>query len=494
MTEDHPDVGAFAAAFEEFMRVMMQAADHGESPLAERMREHLGQDPKELPSTTADFAPTEHPNVQLGLDAVLPDAELLGYASSGHGFMAPGLSELVSGRAMGGPVGLGPVQYRDVDLGDERVVRCVSAGLYLAQHDGAPVALVVSWAERPYGDAVLRLEAVSPRDGTTADLFRDLRLAMRERNVYRGRVISLHSGHSDSVSVKFHQLPDIDRQAVVLPAGTLERLERHALGVSEQAERLLADGRQLKRGVLLHGPPGTGKTLSVNYLLRAMDGRTTILLTGRGLELIEPAVAIARELTPATIVLEDIDLVAAERTMDLGDEGLLFELLNQMEGLEEDADLLFLLTTNRPDVIEPALATRPGRVDLALDIPLPDEAARLALVRLYAGDVPLDGDAAQQIAARTEGLTGAFIKELMRQAALRAALDGRAPATADAQAALEELLEERSRLTRSLLGQGADAANAPRPDVQPFSAMVHAMGAAGVSIPEEFLEAFDEEE
>src|SRR3954451_4174847 len=204
------------------MRVMMQAADHGESALAARMREHLGQEPKELPSTTADFAPTEHPNVQLGLEAVLPDAEVLGYSTGGHGFMAPGLSGLISGRAMGGPVDLGPVQYKDVDLGDGRVVRCVSAGLYLAQRDGAPVALVVSSAERPYGDAVLRLEAISPHDGTTADLFRDLRLAMRERNVYRGRVISLHSSGNASVSVKFHQLPDIDRQAVILPAGTLE--------------------------------------------------------------------------------------------------------------------------------------------------------------------------------------------------------------------------------------------------------------------------------
>jgi ATP-dependent 26S proteasome regulatory subunit len=203
-------------------------------------------------------------------------------------------------------------------------------------------------------------------------------------------------------------------------------------------------------------------------------------------------VAIARELPPATVVLEDIDLVAAERTLDLGDEGVLFELLNQMEGLEEDADLLFLLTTNRPDVIEPALATRPGRVDLALEVPLPDEAARLELVRLYAGEVPLDGDAAEQIASRTDGLTGAFVKELMRQAALRAALEERAPSTADALAALEELLEERSALTRRLLGQGADGADAPRPGMQPLSAMVRAMGAAGMSVPEELLDELDD--
>jgi ATP-dependent 26S proteasome regulatory subunit len=106
--------------------------------------------------------------------------------------------------------------------------------------------------------------------------------------------------------------------------------------------------------------------------------------------LIEQAVTLARDLAPATVVLEDVDLVAAERTMPMGDNGVLFELLNQMEGLAEDSDLLFLLTTNRADVIEPALATRPGRIDLALETPLPDEACRRALVRLYAGSVQRD--------------------------------------------------------------------------------------------------------
>jgi hypothetical protein len=483
MAREIPDVGAFGAAFEEFMRVMSAAAERGESAFSARLREHLGQNPKELPTTAADFARTDQPNLQLALDSVLPDAEVLGYTKSGGSFLAVGLLELIAGRAMTGPVELGPVQYTDIDIGDGRVVRCVSWGVYLTDRDGVPIALVLSVAERPFGDSTLRLELVSPAEGVARALLRDLRAAMREHNVYRGRVVSLHGSEGESVSIRFHALPTLDRDGVVLPAGTLERLERHTVGIAEHAERLRAEGRQLKRGVLLHGPPGTGKTLTVNYLLSAMPGRTTVLLTGRGLGLIEPAVAIARELTPATVVLEDIDLVAAERTMDLGDNGVLFELLNQMEGLEEDADLLFLLTTNRPDVIEPALATRPGRIDLALEVPLPDEAARAELARLYAGEIELPSEAIEQIVARTEGLTGAFIRELMRQAALRAALEERSPATAaDALAALEELLEERSTLTRRLLGQGGDG-QAAGPATEPFNAMVHAFSAAGIPIP-----------
>ena len=162
------------------------------------------------------------------------------------------------------------------------------------------------------------------------------------------------------------------------------------------------------------------------YLLRAMPGRTTILLTGRGLGLIEQALAIGRELAPATFVFEDVDLVAAERTMAFDSEGVLFELLNQMEGLAEDEDLLFLLTTNRPDLIEPALAARPGRIDLALEIPLPDDDGRRRLIALYGEGIDIDHATQGDLIERSEGVSGAFIKELARQAWLRAGLDAAA--------------------------------------------------------------------
>jgi ATPase family associated with various cellular activities (AAA) len=485
MSDELPDVRAFGALFSQFVTSMNSAACAVESELAARMREHLGVNPKELPSTSAEFGPTDHPNLQLALDTVLPDAEVIGISAAHPGFMRLGLSGLLSGAAMIGPIDVGSVQYEDVEVGDGRIVRCVSTGVYLASRDGVPVVLVLSISDHPFGPDRLRIEGLSAAEGVVSALLADLRAAMRDHNVYRGKVISLHSrGQEQSVCVQFHHLREIARDGVILPEGTLERLERHAIGIAERAEQLLAGGRQLKRGVLLHGPPGTGKTLTVSYLLSAMPGRTTVLLTGRGLSLIEPAVAIARELTPATVVLEDVDPVAAERTMPIGTPGILFELLNQIEGLDEDADLLFLLTTNRADLIEPALATRPGRVDLALEIPLPDEEARRKLVRLYAQDVPLDAAAEQELVVGTAGLTGAFIKELMRQTALRAELEDRAPGSGDATAVLSELLEERSTLTRRLLGQGAEGEDAAHPGPPPFPAMVHAFGAAGIAVPE----------
>jgi ATP-dependent 26S proteasome regulatory subunit len=222
----------------------------------------------------------------------------------------------------------------------------------------------------------------------------------------------------------------------------------------------------------------------VTYLLGATPGRTVVLLTGRSLGLIEQATALARDLAPATVVFEDIDLVAAERTMPWS-QGVLFDLLTQMEGVGEDADLLFLLTTNRPDVIEPALAARPGRVDLALEVPLPDATARGRLVDLYAGEIALSDAERAAVVERTEGVSGAFVKELMRQASLRAAADARDAVGADALAALDELLEERSALTRRLLGQPAHGAPPDGAGGPPMPQMLRAFEAAGLPLPED---------
>ncbi len=440
------DIGTFAAKFTDFVEAMSEAATRPDSEVLERIRDHLGvEDPSELPVTNADFPSTEHPNLQLALDAVLADAELIGYSAPTLPYQFAGLPLILSPQGPFGRVDPGPVQYTNVEVGDGRVIQCVANGIFLADR----AVYVVSTADRPMGGTQLKFEGISPDAGVVQATLDALRAAMREHNVFRGRVISLHAHDDQSVTVVFHKLPVVPRDAVILPDGTIERLERHALGIAEHAERLRAAGRHLKRGVLLHGPPGTGKTLSINYVLSTMPGRTTILLTGRGLGLIEQALTIARDLEPATVVFEDVDLVAAERTFEFGGGGPLFELLNQMEGLAEDADLLYLLTSNRPDVLEPALAARPGRVDLALEIPLPDAAARARLLRLYASGIPYDeADAVE----RTAGVSGAFVKELMRQVALRAALEGREAGAADVAAVLDDLLADRSALTRRLLG------------------------------------------
>jgi len=98
----------------------------------------------------------------------------------------------------------------------------------------------------------------------------------------------------------------------------------------------------------------------------------------------------------------------------LGGNAVLFELLNQMDGLADDADVLFMLTTNRPDILEPALASRPGRIDQAIEIPLPDEKCRARLLDLYGRGLALELADRAQLVTRTKGVSAAFIRELLR--------------------------------------------------------------------------------
>ena len=171
------------------------------------------------------------------------------------------------------------------------------------------------------------------------------------------------------------------------------------------------------------------------------------------------------------VVVEDVDLIAEQRDSRNGQHPLLFQLLNEMDGLGEDADVTFLLTTNRADLLEPALAQRPGRVDHAAALPLPDADARRRLMRLYQHDLVLDLASPTAVIAQTEGVTASFLKELLRRAAMYAAEEaagdrgdaaGGALTVRDAHmnAALDELLDSRNQLTRILLG-GHAAASPP---------------------------------
>jgi ATP-dependent 26S proteasome regulatory subunit len=133
---------------------------------------------------------------------------------------------------------------------------------------------------------------------------------------------------------------------------------------------------------------------------------------------------------------------------------LLNELLNQMDGLKQDADILFILTTNRPEQLESALAGRPGRIDQAIEVPLPDDIGRRKLVQLYGKGLPLGDAVVREAAERTKGVSAAFIKELMRRVAQASiARDGGATVeSADISEALDDMLFTGGKLNVKLLG------------------------------------------
>jgi ATP-dependent 26S proteasome regulatory subunit len=138
-----------------------------------------------------------------------------------------------------------------------------------------------------------------------------------------------------------------------------------------------------------------------------------------------------------------------------------------MDGLDEDHDVLFVLTTNRADLLEPALAARPGRVDLAVELPLPDPSGRRRLLELYGEGLGLELDDPDELIAELEGTSPAFIRELLRRGALLAAEQAEGPLRVTDRhllIALAELREAGGELTQSLLG----ARRPPRVDAIPL--------------------------
>ena len=187
-----------------------------------------------------------------------------------------------------------------------------------------------------------------------------------------------------------------------------------------------------------------------------MKGHTTLLITAEQVGLLGEYMALARLLQPTIVVIEDVDLIARERArMRRPVRGGPAEQAAQRNGrAEARLGYPLLLTTNRPEPLEAALASRPGRVDQAIEFPLPDEAGRTKFVRLYARGVEVPEDVLRATVLRTEGVSASFIKELMRRSAqFHLERDGSGSlGLEDVEAALDELLFSGGTLNRKLLG------------------------------------------
>jgi hypothetical protein len=303
-------------------------------------------------------------------------------------------------------------------------VKCLRNGLWLCRTDGLRYAVVLS-SHREFGhEAGTRIEIAVPAGAVGGEFvqrcFSELKSAVNAARCYRGKILSLDSdadyrGRSKGVMV--HKPPSVQRD-VILPEATLKLLDRNVLSFVKSRAQLRRLGQSTRKGILLYGPPGTGKTHTIRYLASNLPGHTTLIITAAQVALLAHYMNLGRLLQPTMVVIEDVDLIARDRNeMGPCEESLLNGLLNEMDGLKQDSDILFILTTNRPEQLESALASRPGRIDQAIEVPLPDDIGRKKLVHLYGRGLPLGDAVLVEAAQRTKGVSAAFIKELMRRVA-----------------------------------------------------------------------------
>ncbi len=424
--------------------------------------------PQEMIATTRSFPLRQQADLQLALDGLfgerrVPENFLGLHAQYRHEVVSfPKLLERRSGA-----IEVAPAQFEEVEIGADDTVSCLKNGLWLLNEAGVAHVVVLAQQDDFRDKGAMNVEvAVPPGEAGTAlcaRIFQALELQLSKQSCYRGRVISLEasdrwSGHASRIRV--HELDAVDRDDVILPDATLQAVERNVLKFAEQRPALRKLGLSTQKGLLFHGPPGTGKTHCIRYLAGRLPGHTTLLITAEEMGLLPTYTALARLLQPALVVIEDADLIARERTErgSACDEVMLNRLLNELDGLRERADVFFILTTNRPETLEPALASRPGRIDQSVEFPLPDEPLRRRLIALYARMLPVAPALVDELARRTDGASPAFIKELLRRVAqhhLEAGAGGDV-SRATAEAALHEMLFSGGVLNRRLLGGTVD--------------------------------------
>ena len=219
-------------------------------------------------------------------------------------------------------------------------------------------------------------------------------------------------------------------------------LQESVEGVLLYPELYQQTGAQAPRGILLWGPPGTGKTLLAKAV--AAQARANFiavngpeLLTrwvGAAEQAVRELFAKARQASPCVVFIDEIDTLAPERGQFQGDSGVsdrvVGQLLTELDGLQDCADVLLVGATNRRNALDPALL-RAGRLDLQIEVDLPTEASRLSILQVHNSDRPLAGIDLAAIAAQTEGWNGADLALLSNQAALEAIREYRASGADD---------------------------------------------------------------
>ncbi|MBB4363065.1 ATP-dependent Clp protease adapter protein ClpS [Bradyrhizobium sp. CIR18] len=356
-------------------------------------------------------------------------------------------------------------QYHEIDIGEATPVKCLHNGLWLSEANEFRYAVVLFYYREQAQqcgtdpEEMMHIEVAVPAgaagESFAQHCFVELERAVQSAGSYRGKILSLesdpnYSGRSSGVTV--HRWSRVDRADVILPEKVLKLLDGNVLSFVGMRDALRRLGQSTRKGILLYGPPGTGKTHTIRYLATNLADQTTLIMAAEEVGALGIYMNLARLLQPALVVIEDVDLIARDRKemRDLREELLLNKLLNEMDGLKEDADILFLLTTNRLEELEGALAARPGRIDQVIEVPLPDAHGRDKLVRLYGKRLPLTEAVVNEAVRQSEGLSAAFIKEFMRRIAQSSiARDGgKTVICNDIDQALDDMLPMRGRESR----------------------------------------------
>jgi len=252
-------------------------------------------------------------------------------------------------------------------------------------------------------------------NGPRADLLlRDLEAFVKKRNYLRKNRFTLDGTFLDHIE-------NIQLDEVILTTEQRLVVDRHILGFTNNLNTLATMGGRTQRGILLEGPPGNGKSHLVKALVNEILDFSVCVATpsdfanSQGVEALRMLVEYT---APILVIVEEIDIIGEDRSSSHFAAPGMATWMQMLDGLLSIDGVLTIATTNRPEMVEQALAMRPGRFDRRLQFsPLPEQ-ERAQLIQLLAKPLGLTAEARDYLCQNTEGLSGAQIKEILQSSRL----------------------------------------------------------------------------
>lgn len=322
------------------------------------------------------------------------------------------------------------IQQEQLSIGLGQVASLPVYGTFFIERlDGVRLVVMVDFGFNMPGCSLTVLS--HPEHQEAAEQFlRDFSASIVANDIYFRKCLTFVRGHLDFSGVTTTAWSDI-----ILKKSVQDEIRDNTVGVLDSMEQLASLGMCPYRSVILISPPGMAKTTVFRAVSGETDGKATrIWCTGKSIEYPEHVTALfqaARTLAPCIIFIEDMDLFGKSRDSLRGAESqVLNEFLACLDGAQENPGIVVMASTNDIASMDEALVNRPGRFDVKIEIPYPDASDRWAMLksflqRLHASpDQTVTQESWKTVLDMTDGLTGAYIKELAKSAIIRSVARG----------------------------------------------------------------------
>ena len=341
--------------------------------------------------------------------------------------------------------------------------------------DGNDTILRLRQVHDEYRGSQILLEVGS--SGMTAEALLDqLTSDALKHSIYRGHVVRIQTGeglrddlgtevYSNELRLGFCLDKRVEEEDIILDEKIRDILKRNVFTFHQLRERLAQYGIPQRRGLLLFGPPGTGKTYACRYMFTQLEGITALIVTGQALLRLKSVCELARLLQPSLLVLEDVDLVFAEREINPNSTSL-GDMLDELDGFESDDAITVVLTTNAIERVERAVKDRPGRISQCVYMAPPNADLRRRYLDRFLRDCDLQQVDLGRVVDETRGASQAFLKEMVFRA-IQVSVEREIEAngatlamkTDDFLTAIDEMKSQTEKAAQSIIGLIGKAAD-----------------------------------